>query len=57
MNPNVIVNIEQTGTNDFWGILQTFSLTEIMKGRIYDLECMLKEVMDLEAETGNFILI
>lgn len=55
-NPNLIVNIELTGINDFWGMLQTFSLTEIMKGRIYDLESMLKAVMDLEANTGFFVL-
>lgn len=51
--PNVLVNIEQTGTNDYWGMLQTYPINEIMKARVHDLETMLKAVMDKEAKTGE----
>uniref|UniRef100_A0A915DH27 CRAL-TRIO domain-containing protein n=1 Tax=Ditylenchus dipsaci TaxID=166011 RepID=A0A915DH27_9BILA len=51
--PNVLVNIEQTGSNDYWGILHAFPLNEIMKARIYDLETMLRAVMLNEEETGE----
>ncbi|VDM29227.1 unnamed protein product [Toxocara canis] len=50
--PNTIVNVEQTGSNDYWGMLSTFPINELMKARIYDLEMMLKRVMELENETG-----
>ncbi|KAI1719577.1 CRAL-TRIO domain-containing protein F28H7.8 [Ditylenchus destructor] len=48
---NVLVNVEQTGANDYWGMLHTFPLNEIMKARIYDLESMLRAVMDAERKT------
>lgn len=51
--PNTIVNIEQSGTNDYWGMLQTYPMNEIMRARVYDLEVMLKEVMEREAKTGQ----
>uniref|UniRef100_A0AC34FPH0 CRAL-TRIO domain-containing protein n=1 Tax=Panagrolaimus sp. ES5 TaxID=591445 RepID=A0AC34FPH0_9BILA len=51
--PNAIINVEQTGTNDYWGMLQTFPMNEIMKARVYDLEVMLKSVMEKEAKTGQ----
>uniref|UniRef100_A0A0M3IJ30 CRAL-TRIO domain-containing protein n=1 Tax=Ascaris lumbricoides TaxID=6252 RepID=A0A0M3IJ30_ASCLU len=51
--PNVIVNIEQSGTNDYWGMLATFPINELMKARVYDLEMMLKKVMEMESETGE----
>uniref|UniRef100_A0AC34QEN0 CRAL-TRIO domain-containing protein n=1 Tax=Panagrolaimus sp. JU765 TaxID=591449 RepID=A0AC34QEN0_9BILA len=51
--PNAFINVEQTGTNDYWGMLQTFPLNEIMKARIYDLEVMLRTVMEKEAKTGE----
>lgn len=50
---NAIVNIEQAGPNDYWGMLQTYSLSEIMKSRIQDLELMLMEVMRQEKKTGK----
>lgn len=34
-------------------MLQTFALSEIMKARVYDLEFMLRRVMELEKETGK----
>ncbi|KAH7722434.1 CRAL/TRIO domain-containing protein [Aphelenchoides avenae] len=51
--PNAVVNIEQTGANDYWGMMQTYPLNEIMKARIHDLETMLRAVMDREAKTGE----
>uniref|UniRef100_A0A0M3JHP5 PI3K/PI4K domain-containing protein n=1 Tax=Anisakis simplex TaxID=6269 RepID=A0A0M3JHP5_ANISI len=51
--PHAIVNIEQTGTNDYWGLLSTFPINQIIKARVYDLEMMLKKVMEMEAETGE----
>lgn len=51
---NTIINIEQAGPNDYWGMLQTYSLFEVMKSRIHDLEIMLMEVMKLEKITGKF---
>lgn len=53
---NAIVNVEQAGPNDYWGMLQTFSLSEVMKSRIQDLELMLMEVMKLEKKTGKTCL-
>lgn len=51
--PNCLVNIEQSGTNDYWGILHAFPLNEILKARIFDLERMLQMVMAKERETGR----
>uniref|UniRef100_A0A7E5A173 CRAL-TRIO domain-containing protein n=1 Tax=Panagrellus redivivus TaxID=6233 RepID=A0A7E5A173_PANRE len=51
--PNAIVNIEQTGTNDYWGMLLTYPLNEVMRARVYDLETMLRAVMDQEKKTGE----
>uniref|UniRef100_A0A914BYE8 CRAL-TRIO domain-containing protein n=1 Tax=Acrobeloides nanus TaxID=290746 RepID=A0A914BYE8_9BILA len=49
--PNTIVNIEQTGVNDFWGILHTYPINEILKARVYYLELILRRVMEQEAKT------
>lgn len=49
---NVLVNVEQTGSNDYWGMLQTFPINELMKARLFDLETMLRHVMEAERETG-----
>lgn len=51
--PHTFVNVEQTGANDYWGILYTFPLNEVMKGRVYDLELMLRRVMDDEKQSGK----
>ncbi|KAI6186870.1 CRAL-TRIO domain-containing protein [Aphelenchoides besseyi] len=51
--PNAFINIEQTGANDYWGLLQTWPINEIMKARVYDLECMLRKVMEEEKRTGK----
>uniref|UniRef100_A0A915Q698 CRAL-TRIO domain-containing protein n=1 Tax=Setaria digitata TaxID=48799 RepID=A0A915Q698_9BILA len=51
--PNVIVNIEQTGRNDYWGMMQTFSVIDIMAARTHDLELQLRRVMEMEAKTGE----
>ncbi|CAJ0950850.1 unnamed protein product, partial [Mesorhabditis belari] len=53
IRPNAIVNIEQTGPNDYWGMLQTYSINEVLKARVHDLESMLRAVMDLEKQTGE----
>ncbi|KAK6038555.1 hypothetical protein COOONC_23940 [Cooperia oncophora] len=50
---NVIINIEQCGTTDYTGMLDCFSVSEVMKARLWDLEDMLKQVMDLEKRTGR----
>uniref|UniRef100_A0A914XH98 CRAL-TRIO domain-containing protein n=1 Tax=Plectus sambesii TaxID=2011161 RepID=A0A914XH98_9BILA len=50
---NAIVNVEQTGANDYWGMLQTYSLSEVMKSRIQDLEIMFMEVMKHERKSGK----
>lgn len=51
--PNTIVNIEQSGRNDYWGMLLTYSITQIMKARLHDLETMLRQVNELERRTGQ----
>ena len=51
--PHTLVNIEQTGSNDYWGLLHAFPLNEIMKARIYDLESMLRAVTGMEAKSGH----
>ncbi|VDM99382.1 unnamed protein product [Thelazia callipaeda] len=51
--PNIIVNVEQTGRNDYYGILHTFPVNEILAARLYDLETMLRLVMRMEEETGQ----
>ncbi|GMR51333.1 hypothetical protein PMAYCL1PPCAC_21528 [Pristionchus mayeri] len=51
--PNAIVNIEQSGTNDYWGLLQTYPTNVILRARVYDLESMLAAVMKMEARTGE----
>ncbi|KAF7635393.1 CRAL-TRIO domain-containing protein [Meloidogyne graminicola] len=53
LTPNCIVNVEQTGTNDYWGILHKFPLNEILLARIYDLETMLRKIMEKEKQTGK----
>uniref|UniRef100_A0A1I8AK61 CRAL-TRIO domain-containing protein n=1 Tax=Steinernema glaseri TaxID=37863 RepID=A0A1I8AK61_9BILA len=50
---NTIVNIEQAGETDYWGMIQTHSLHEIMKARTRDLEEVLAKCMALEAKTGK----
>ncbi|KIH43366.1 hypothetical protein ANCDUO_26629, partial [Ancylostoma duodenale] len=50
---NVIVNIEQCGKTDYTGMMECFSLSEVMKARIYDLEVMLAQCMELEKQTGK----
>jgi hypothetical protein len=50
---NALVNIEQSGANDYWGMLMTYPLNEIMRARVYDLETMLRRVMDEEKRTGK----
>lgn len=51
--PNVIVNIEQCGETDYSGMIETFSIQEVMKARCQDLEDLLAACMQLEAETGR----
>ncbi|EJW84072.1 CRAL/TRIO domain-containing protein [Wuchereria bancrofti] len=51
--PNAIVNIEQTGRNDYWGMIQTFSVNEIMMARTQDLELLLRKIMEMEKKTGQ----
>ncbi|KAI6227451.1 CRAL-TRIO domain-containing protein [Aphelenchoides fujianensis] len=51
--PNSFINVEQTGANDYWGLLQTYPLNEIMRARIHDLEYMLRKVMEEEERTGE----
>ncbi|VDK86868.1 unnamed protein product, partial [Onchocerca ochengi] len=51
--PNIIVNIEQTGRNDYWGMIQTFSSSEIMLARTHDLELFLRQIMEMEEKTGQ----
>ncbi|CAG9540929.1 unnamed protein product [Cercopithifilaria johnstoni] len=50
---NTIVNIEQTGRNDFWGMIQTFPVNEIMLARTQDLEILLHAIMEMEKKTGE----
>ncbi|KAL6744306.1 hypothetical protein Aduo_017256 [Ancylostoma duodenale] len=51
--PNCIVNIEQTGGNDYWGMSNAHPINEILKARMHDLESMLRAVMELEKKTGE----
>uniref|UniRef100_A0A0N5C228 CRAL-TRIO domain-containing protein n=1 Tax=Strongyloides papillosus TaxID=174720 RepID=A0A0N5C228_STREA len=50
---NTIVNIEQCGETDYWGLTNTYSMTEVLRARLYDLEDMLSHVMRIEKETGK----
>ncbi|KAK0405380.1 hypothetical protein QR680_017957 [Steinernema hermaphroditum] len=50
---NTIVNVEQAGETDYWGMIQTYSLHEVMKARIHDLEEILAKCMAVEAKTGK----
>ncbi|CAI2358174.1 unnamed protein product [Caenorhabditis sp. 36 PRJEB53466] len=50
---NVIVNIEQCGKTDYTGMMETFSILEVMRARMVDLEQMLAHVMEIEATTGK----
>ncbi|GMT32414.1 hypothetical protein PFISCL1PPCAC_23711 [Pristionchus fissidentatus] len=51
--PNCLVHVEQSGKVDFDGILDTFSIAEVMRARIFDIEEMLSDVMRIEKETGE----
>uniref|UniRef100_A0A183C2J3 CRAL-TRIO domain-containing protein n=1 Tax=Globodera pallida TaxID=36090 RepID=A0A183C2J3_GLOPA len=51
--PDCLVNIEQSGTNDYWGMLHTFPINHVLRARIYDLEVMLRGVMAKEEATGR----
>ncbi|KAK5975024.1 CRAL-TRIO domain-containing protein [Trichostrongylus colubriformis] len=51
--PNCVVNIEQTGGNDYWGMLNSYPLNEVLRARLYDLESMLRAVMELEKKNGE----
>uniref|UniRef100_A0A1I7YJ00 CRAL-TRIO domain-containing protein n=1 Tax=Steinernema glaseri TaxID=37863 RepID=A0A1I7YJ00_9BILA len=50
---NVLVNIEQSGNNDYYGMLQSYSITDVLKARVHDLESMLAAVMEHEKKTGE----
>lgn len=50
---NVIVNLEQCGRIDYNGMLQSFSITDVLRARIPDFEHMLYKVMEIEKETGR----
>lgn len=50
---NVIVNIEQCGKTDYTGMMETYSILEVMRARMVDLEQMLAHVMEIEAKTGK----
>ncbi|PAV84923.1 hypothetical protein WR25_21781 isoform B [Diploscapter pachys] len=52
-NSTQIVNIEQSGGNDYWGMLHAFPINQILRARVHDLECMLRAVMELEKEKGE----
>ncbi|GMR33880.1 hypothetical protein PMAYCL1PPCAC_04075, partial [Pristionchus mayeri] len=51
--PNCIVHVDQSGYTDHAGMFENFSVTEIMKASIYDLEQMLARVMEIERETSQ----
>ncbi|KAF8383604.1 hypothetical protein PRIPAC_72746 [Pristionchus pacificus] len=51
--PNCLVHVEQSGHVDFDGILDQFSIAEVMRARIFDIEEMLTDVMHIEKETGE----
>ncbi|KAE9413923.1 hypothetical protein Angca_009150, partial [Angiostrongylus cantonensis] len=51
--PNCIVNIEQSGGNDYWGMMKTHPINEILRARLHDLESMLRAIMELEKKTGE----
>ncbi|WKY12321.1 hypothetical protein Q1695_003699 [Nippostrongylus brasiliensis] len=51
--PNCVVNIEQTGINDYWGMSNVHPINHILIARMHDLESMLRAVMELEKKTGE----
>ncbi|KAE9413083.1 hypothetical protein Angca_006249, partial [Angiostrongylus cantonensis] len=50
---NVIVNIEQCGRTDYKGMMECYSVSEVMRARVFDLEVMLAQCMELEKKTGK----
>ncbi|CAD6191160.1 unnamed protein product [Caenorhabditis auriculariae] len=50
---NCIVNVEQCGKTDYSGMMESFSISDVMKARMVDLEQMLNQVMKKEEETGK----
>uniref|UniRef100_A0A0N5AVW2 CRAL-TRIO domain-containing protein n=1 Tax=Syphacia muris TaxID=451379 RepID=A0A0N5AVW2_9BILA len=48
---NCLINVESVGLTDFWAVMQSYSLTEILKSRISYLEELFKRVMELEKQT------
>ncbi|KAI1707953.1 CRAL/TRIO domain-containing protein [Ditylenchus destructor] len=50
---NVIVNIEQLGQTDYAGMVETYSMQDVLKARTKDLEDMLAACMKLESQTGK----
>ncbi|VDO69651.1 unnamed protein product, partial [Heligmosomoides polygyrus] len=57
LTPNCIVNIEQTGGNDYWGMMNTHPINEILRARMHDLENMLRSVMELEKKTALDVML
>ncbi|GMT04164.1 hypothetical protein PENTCL1PPCAC_26338, partial [Pristionchus entomophagus] len=51
--PSCLVHVEQSGQIDFDGILDNFSIAEVMRARIFDIEEMFADVMQIEKETGD----
>ncbi|KAI1730519.1 CRAL/TRIO domain-containing protein [Ditylenchus destructor] len=50
---NVIVNVEQLGQTDYTGMVETYSMQDVLKARTKDLEDMLAACMKIESQTGK----
>lgn len=48
-----MVCVEQTGYNDYWGIINTYPINYILKRCIWGLENMLRNVMEEEEKSGK----
>lgn len=44
----------QAGYMDYEGMINAFSMAEVVKGLLHNSEQMLAEVMQIEKETGDF---
>ncbi|CAI2358283.1 unnamed protein product [Caenorhabditis sp. 36 PRJEB53466] len=44
---------QTSGSNDYWGMLNSYPTNEILRARVHDLESMLKAVMELEQKTNQ----
>ena len=53
LTPNCLVCVERSGQIDFVGLMQTHPFNEGIRARIYNIERLLRAVMERERQTGS----